>query len=78
MLWSINYLCHASTDDVLSLLKLRGQTARVFQPLGHECSGLWISVLFTAILGISTAKGVAVPMPPAMQAHDVVVSIAPY
>lgn len=32
MLMSISYLCYASTDDVLSFLELRRQSARVFQP----------------------------------------------
>lgn len=76
MLMSISYLCYASTDDVLSFLELRSQQG-FSNPLSRECSGLRVSVLFTAILGISTAQEeVVVPIPPALKGSAAVLFLA--
>lgn len=77
MLTSFSYLFNASTDDVLNVLELCSQKG--FSKLfSHECSGLWVSALCTAILGISTAQEeVALPTPPALQAPGVAIFLAP-
>jgi len=70
-------LCCASTDGVLRFLELRSQKG-FSNPFSYECSCIWVSVLFTAILDISTAQEeVVFPTPPALQAPSVVVFFAP-